>query len=177
MAAARPHLVLRADDVLPFQVPEAPFYLSQEILSSANTGLHDSFLNRATLRPHNALGGSAHPEHDEVYYVLSGHGSLRLGGDPVSGKGAANYQVQAGTVVYIPANTFHGIANDSDHDLIFLTIWPQSTGPGANGIHDARVEAWGTAFRLQDGRELRETDQGQYVTDAPRGWNPLFSSK
>jgi oxalate decarboxylase/phosphoglucose isomerase-like protein (cupin superfamily) len=102
---------------------------------------------------------------------------LRLGGDPVSGEGAATYQVQAGTVVYIPANTFHGIANDADHDLIFLTIWPQVTGPDANGIHDARVEAWGMAFRLQDGCKLQETEQGKYVTDASRGWNPLFAGQ
>jgi mannose-6-phosphate isomerase-like protein (cupin superfamily) len=175
--AARPHLVLRADDVLPFQVPEAPHYLSQEILSSANSGVHDSFLNRGTLRAHHALGGSAHPRHDEIYYVLTGRGTLRLGGDPHSGAGAATYQVQEGTVVYIPANTFHAIANDSDHDLIFLTIWPQATGPGDNGIHDARVAAWGTAFRLQDGRELNHSEQGAYVTEAPRGWNPLFAGQ
>jgi quercetin dioxygenase-like cupin family protein len=174
--AARPHLVFHADDVLPFQVPQAPQYLSQELLSSSNSGLHDSFLNRGTVRPHRALGGGAHPRHDEIYYILSGHGTLRLGGDPQSGAGAATYQVQDGSVAYIPANTFHALSNDSDHDLVFLTIWPQATGPGANDMHDERVKAWGTAFRLRQGCELHDTDQGAFVSDPARDWNPLIEA-
>jgi mannose-6-phosphate isomerase-like protein (cupin superfamily) len=174
--AARPHLVLRADDILSFQLPTAQHYLSQEILSSDNSGLHDSFLNRGTVRPHSALGGGTHPRHDEIYYVLSGHGSIRLGGNPDSGEGAQTYLVQEGSVVYIPANTFHALVNDSEHDLIFLTIWPQVTGPGDNGMHDERIKAWGAAFRLKDGCEVHETFEGVYVSDASRGWNPLVGA-
>src|SRR5262245_21559281 len=103
--AGRPHLVLHGDHIQPFQFPSAQHYLSQEILSSHNSGLHDSFLNRGTVRPHCALGGGAHPRHDEIYYILSGHGSIRLGGTPDSGTGARTYLVQAGSVAYIPANT------------------------------------------------------------------------
>jgi mannose-6-phosphate isomerase-like protein (cupin superfamily) len=173
---ARPHLVLRADDVMALQLPFAQHYLSQEILSSENSGLHDGFLNRGTLRPHLALGGSAHPRHDEIYYVLSGHGTLRLGGDPANGDGADTYLVNEGSVVYIPANTFHALANDSDHDLVFLTIWPQPIEPDDNGMHDERMKAWGKAFRLKESCELRQTAQGEFVTDAARGWNPLVAT-
>jgi hypothetical protein len=35
--ADRRHLALRADDILAYQVPQAQYYLSQEILCSENT--------------------------------------------------------------------------------------------------------------------------------------------
>ena len=174
--AERRHLVLRADDVMPFQVPHAQYYLSQEILCSENTRLYDGFLNRGTLRPHSALGGSAHPKHDEIYYVVSGYGTIRLGGDPKTGDGAETYLMEEGSVVYIPANTFHALRNDSDHDIVFLTIWPQATRTGDNDMHDERVRAWGAAFRVKDGCEQLETSQGTYVTDPTRGWNPLVAA-
>ncbi|MBV9327650.1 MAG: cupin domain-containing protein [Chloroflexi bacterium] len=170
------HLVLRADDILAFQVPHAEYYLSQEILCSENTGLHDGFLNRGTLRPHSAIGGGAHPKHDEIYYVLSGHGTIRLGGDPTSGDGAEVFRVEEGSVVYIPANTFHALRNDSDHDVVFLTIWPQATRAGDNDVHDERVRVWGAAFRLRDGCAQHQTQQGTFVTDRARGWNPLVDT-
>ncbi len=173
--ADRRHLVLRADDVMSFQVPHAHQYLSQEILCCDNTGLHDGYLNRGTLRPHSALGGGAHPKHDEIYVVLRGHGSIRLGGDPKTGGGAETYLVEEGSVVYIPASTFHALRNDSDHDIVFLTIWPQATRPGDNDMHDERVREWGTAFRLKEGCEQHETAQGIFVTDTSRGWNPLVA--
>ncbi|HEX8967572.1 MAG TPA: cupin domain-containing protein [Chloroflexota bacterium] len=171
--AAKRHLVLRADDIMAFQIPQAPHYLSQEILNSENTGLSDGFLNRGTLRPHRALGGGAHPRHDEIYYILSGYGSIRLGGDPRTGDGSETYRVEQGSVVYIPANMFHALRNDSDHDIVFLTIWPQPTRPGDNDMHDERVRTWGTAFRLNEGCEQHQTAQGVFVTDAARNWNPL----
>ncbi len=175
MAATR-HLVVRTDDIMAFQLPHAQHYLSQEILSSENTGLYDSFLNQGTLRPRSALGGGAHPHHDEIYYVISGRGSIRLGGDPGTGDGAETYLVEPGTVVYIPANTFHALRNDSDHDIVFLTIWPQRTGPGDNGMHDERIQAWGAAFRVKDGCQVQETAQGVFVTEPDRHWSPLVTS-
>jgi mannose-6-phosphate isomerase-like protein (cupin superfamily) len=126
------------------------------------------------LRPRSALGGSAHPNHDEVYYILRGRGTLDLGGDPQTGHGAETYLVEEGSVVYIPADTFHALRNDSDHDLVILTIWPQPIRPGDNGLHDGRLKEWGTAFRLNDGCEVHETPQGRYVTDPTRNWNPLL---
>ena len=145
--------------------------------SAATTPVsHDSFLNRGTLRPHHALGGGAHPRHDEIYYILSGHGSLRLGGHPDSGDGAQTYLVQAGSVAYIPASTFHALTNDSDHDLIFLTIWPHATGPGYNDMHDQRIKAWGTAFRLKDGCKAHDTVEGVFVSDISHSWNPLVEA-
>jgi mannose-6-phosphate isomerase-like protein (cupin superfamily) len=173
--AANRHLVLRADDIMAFQLPHAQHYLSQEILGGENTALHDSFLNQGTLRPHMALGGGAHPHHDEIYYVISGRGSIRLGGDPHTGAGADTYLVEAGSVVYIPANSFHALRNDSDHDIVFLTIWPQRTSPGDNGMHDERIKAWGTAFRVNEGCQVHETSQGLFVTAPDRHWNPLLA--
>ncbi len=111
-----------------------------------------------------------------IYYVICGRGSIRLGGDPRTGDGAESYLVEAGSVVYIPANTFHALRNDSDHDIVFLTIWPQRTGPGENDMHDERVRAWGAAFRVKDGCQMQETAQGVFVTEPDRHWNPLVTS-
>ncbi len=174
MVAPR-HLVLRADDIKSLQLPQAQQYLSQEILSSDNSGLWPGYLNRGTLRPHSGLGGGAHPRHDEIYYVLSGFGTIRLGGDPRTGEGAETYRVEAGSVIYIPANTFHAIRNDSDRDVVFLTIWPQPVGPGDNDMHDKRVEMWGSAFRVNEGCEVHQTTHGMYVTHPQRGWDPLVT--
>ena len=62
-------------------------------------------------------------------------------------------------VTFIPAGVFHRLRNVSDEPFILLTIWPQPARRGANGIHDMRLDSWGTGFRLRDGCQL-VTDDG-----------------
>ena len=48
----------------------------------------------------------------EIYYVLEGHGTVTLDGD--------DYPVSAGTAVYIPGDTEHGIRNAGPAPLRFF---------------------------------------------------------
>lgn len=169
----KPHLVLRADDIRPFTHPEEPGYRSQHVLGSETSGTHDLLLNRGTVLAGQSLTGGNHPNNDEIYYIVSGHGVVDLDGDPSTGEGGLTYRVEPGMVVFVPAGTYHRLRNETDADLVILTIWPQPSTPGANGIHDERLKEWGTAFRLRDGRELRTNGTARRVVEPDAGWDPL----
>jgi hypothetical protein len=79
-------------------------------------------------------------------------------------------------VVFIPAGVFHRLRNDGDEALVILTIWPQPSVAGANGIHDERLETWGTGFRLRDGRELIAAGGTARVIAPDEGWDPRVAS-
>jgi mannose-6-phosphate isomerase-like protein (cupin superfamily) len=75
--------------------------------------------------------------------VLSGEASLRM--DDV------DYDLEPGSVVFIPADTFHALTNKSQtEEFVILTIWPGTPEPGANEVYDTRKEAWGTSYREID---------------------------
>jgi mannose-6-phosphate isomerase-like protein (cupin superfamily) len=170
-----PYLVLNADDVQPYTHPAEPVYHSQHILGRESSGSHDLLLNRGTVDPQSGLGGGNHPVNDEVYYGVSGTCLVDLGGDPDKGDGSQTYRMGAGSVVFIPAGTFHRLRNDSDEPFVLLTIWPQPSTTGANGIHDKRLEEWGTGFRLRDDRNLVEDDGAKRVVQAGDAGDPLVA--
>jgi mannose-6-phosphate isomerase-like protein (cupin superfamily) len=170
--AAPPPLVLRADDIEPFTHPGDAVYHSQHVLGAQTTGLHDLLLNRGTVDPHTALGGGNHPDNVEIYYIVSGRAVVDLGGDPKTGEGHETFVVEPDVVVFIPAGTFHRLRNDEDEPLVILTFWPQPAAHGANGIHDLRLETWGTGFRLRDGRELLAGAGVSRVVAPTEGWDP-----
>lgn len=172
MAAQPPYVVMRTDDVLPFTHPGDPAYHSQHVLGKETTGRHDLLLNRGTVDPHQGLGGGNHPDNDEIYYIVSGQTLVDLGGDPVTGEGHRTFRLDRDMVVFIPAGTFHRLRNDGDEPLVILTIWPQPSVAGANGIHDERLETWGTGFRLREGRELLVEEDSARVVSRDEGWDP-----
>ena len=172
MAAEPRYLVIRTDDIEPFTHPGDPAYHSQHVLGKETTGRHDLLLNQGTVDPHQGLGGGNHPDNDEIYYIVSGQTLVDLGGDPNDGTGCETYRLVPGMVAFIPAGTFHRLHNDGDEPLVLLTIWPQPSVTGANGIHDERLETWGTGFRLRDGRELIATGGAARVVAPSDGWDP-----
>ena len=112
-------------------------------------------------------------------YIVSGQSWLDLGGDPESGDGAQAYRVEPGMVVVIPAGTFHRLRNDTDTDLVILTIWPQPQRTGANKLHEKRRQTWGTGFKLRQGRELvnpRLLSKMRARTDGQLGARPCRPS-
>ncbi len=167
------YMVIRSDDVLPFTHPADPAYHSQHVLGAETTGRHDLLLNRGTVDPHQGLGGGNHPDNDEIYYVVSGRTLVDLGGDPTTGVGHKSYRLEPGMVVFIPAGVFHRLHNEDDEPLVILTIWPQPSVAGANGIHDERLETWGTGFRLREGRELVVEGDSARVVAPVEGWDPI----
>lgn len=170
------YLVIRSDDIEPFTHPGEVVYHSQHILGQETTGRHDLLLNQGTVDPHSGLGGGNHPDNDEIYYVVSGTSFVDLGGDPASGEGHQSYRLVPGMVVFIPAGVFHRLRNDGDAPLVILTIWPQPAVTGANGIHDERLETWGTGFRLRDGLQLIAGDGAARVVAPDEAWDPLVTT-
>jgi mannose-6-phosphate isomerase-like protein (cupin superfamily) len=158
-----PYLVLAANDIEPFTHPGELGYHSQHVLGKEITGGHDLLLNRGVVDPHYDLGGGNHPDNDEIYYAVSGEALVDLGGHPDTGEGHTTFTLATGGVVFIPAGTFHRLRNVSDHEFVVLTIWPQPAAFGANGIHDARLESWGSGLRLRDGCRIESVADGGRV--------------
>ncbi len=159
------YFVLRSDDVEPFMHPDAEGYHSQHVLGEQNTGIHDCLLNCGTVEAHHSLAGTNHPDNDEIYYATEGACLVDLGGHPDTGEGCKTYPFEKGMVAFIPAGTFHRLRNDTDGEFRLLTIWPQPAALGANGVHDLRLETWGTGFRLREGRELVGGGEGGRVVE------------
>jgi mannose-6-phosphate isomerase-like protein (cupin superfamily) len=162
----QPFLVLDSNDIEPFTHPDEPGYHSQHVLGREITGGHDLLLNRGTVDPDYDLGGGNHPDNDEIYFAVSGEALVDLGGDPDTGEGHTTYTLREGGVVFVPAGTFHRLRNRSERPFVLLTIWPQPATRGANGIHDARLDTWGTGLRFRDGCGIRSVndDGGRVVT-------------
>jgi mannose-6-phosphate isomerase-like protein (cupin superfamily) len=59
-------------------------------------------------------GEHYHKAYDEVYYFLSGTGSMTIN--------AETYPVRPGTVAVIPAEAIHALFSDTDAPLVFIII-------------------------------------------------------
>ena len=61
----------------------------------------------------------AHPDEEQVYFILEGKGRLKLADKET--------QVEGGTVAYIPRNTEHEVTCTSEEDLVYVYVaaWPE----------------------------------------------------
>ena len=74
------------------------------------------------LRPGQECTPDIHPDADELYYVVSGQGTLLLGDE--------EYEVSAGMAVFIPRNVTHQSFNSGVEDLCYYWVFsPQPTEP------------------------------------------------
>ena len=136
--------VVISNKVMPFVIPELEGYESRMLLDVFNSGSEKMQVNHGTLKGGAATPGCGHPGHDEIYVILSGSAILNL--DNVE------YDIEKGSVVFIPGDTFHSLKNKSQtEDLEIITVWPGQPAPGVNGIYDMRKEAWGTTYREIEG--------------------------
>ena len=115
-------------------------YESRMILDHVITGRDNVIqMNHGTVKAGHALGGDTHDD-DEIYYILSGHGKLKLGEDMI--------EVKPDQVIFIPAGVFHALDNTgSDEDLKILTFWRNWR---SNGAYAERLRQWGKSFVLED---------------------------
>ena len=135
--------VVKISKVMPFMVPGEKGYVSRMLIDVFNSGSKKMQINHGTLKGGSFTPGGVHAGHDEMYIILSGSATLNL--DNVE------YDIEKGTVVFIPGDTFHALKNKSQtEDLEIITVWPGQPAPGANGIYDMRKEAWGTTYREID---------------------------
>ena len=115
-------------------------YESRMILDHVITGRDDVIqINHGTVKAGYALGGAAHEE-DEIYYILSGKGKLRLDDEIV--------EIAEGQVIFIPAGCFHALDNrESDEDMCILTFWRDWR---FNDAYETRLKLWGKSFKTVD---------------------------
>jgi mannose-6-phosphate isomerase-like protein (cupin superfamily) len=140
--------VIQAEDVRPFSLPGDDItYASRAVIAPQGANSKDLLVNHFTLKPKRGMAGHIHPDNDELYYILSGEGFVELGGSGGPFE-KSEHPVSRDTAVFIPAGTFHLVRNESDSELVLLTIWPRLPTAGANPIFDGRIASWGTSFQL-----------------------------
>ncbi len=130
--------VIDVGKVMPMHCGES--YDSRMILDHVVTGRDGIMqINHGTVMPGYALGGDTHEE-DEIYYILSGHGKLRLDDETV--------EIYPNQIIFIPAGVFHALDNSgSSEPMTILTMWKDYR---FNDSYEKRMKLWGRSFRTID---------------------------
>ncbi len=81
------------------------------LFSSGQTPTEDLTAGLAEILPGNEFKSHRH-EQSEIYYILSGSGSISIDG--------AVYKVAPGTAIFIPGNAIHSIRNTGSDALRFF---------------------------------------------------------
>lgn len=76
-------------------------------------GLKTVFRKR-TLKPGSSIGYHLQKE-DEIYYVISGNGKMKMNGE--------TFAVKPGDAILTKSGSSHGIAPNSDNDLVILIVY------------------------------------------------------
>jgi mannose-6-phosphate isomerase-like protein (cupin superfamily) len=81
-----------------------------------NTELKNLILSSTNLKGGKSTRGHSHPGQEEVYYFVSGIGTMELGDN--------KFNVQGGDVVLIPDGAFHRVHNgSSSNELYFVCVF------------------------------------------------------
>lgn len=73
-----------------------------------------TYVSLARLQPTLSYEAHSHRDHEEVYYIISGKGSIKIG------KEAAEFR--DGDIIYIAKNMKHSITNDGEEMVEFLAF-------------------------------------------------------
>ena len=84
----------------------------RELLAHRNSAIRNQSLAEARLAPGQSTTPHYHPKSEEIYYLLSGEGQMRLG-DEI-------HMVSAGDAIAIPPGVVHQILNTGDTELRLL---------------------------------------------------------
>jgi quercetin dioxygenase-like cupin family protein len=106
------------DDVPRIDLPRGSW--SRMVVSDQSVSGNAASLGYSVFTPGTATDPVAH-ETEEVAYVLSGSGELRLDDGAVPFK--------AGDGLFIPANVWHAVANTSDDDVAMVFGFPFPSYP------------------------------------------------
>jgi len=71
-------------------------------------------MGRTTLEPGSTIGEHAHPNTEDLYLILEGHGIGILNGE--------QFPLVPGDLFLVKAGGTHGLINDSDSPLTFLGV-------------------------------------------------------
>jgi quercetin dioxygenase-like cupin family protein len=73
-----------------------------------------TYVSLAKLQPSLSYEPHEHTDHEEIYYIFSGKGKIRIGNETA--------RFKDGDVIYIPENKVHSIINDGDDMIEFLAF-------------------------------------------------------
>lgn len=101
-------------------------HFDAKFLNRRHSGLYNEFLSTATLSAgiYHLEAGTIDPQkphnEDEVYYILSGRGSIEVGQE--------KYPVHPGDAIYVPAHRTHKFV-DITEDLEILVFFSKAIPP------------------------------------------------
>jgi quercetin dioxygenase-like cupin family protein len=101
--------VVPLDSADPIELPQGSW--SRMLVTDARVGGNESSLGYSVFTPDTVLASVKH-ETEEVAYVVSGSGELRLD------DGAVPFR--AGDAMHIPAGVWHAVANTGDEDVVMV---------------------------------------------------------
>jgi quercetin dioxygenase-like cupin family protein len=110
--------VVHVDDVEPIELPRKSW--SRMLVTDATVGGNASSLGYSVFTPGAALTSVKH-ETEEVAYVVSGSGELRLDGEVV--------RFEPGDALHIPPDVWHAVANTGDEDVVMVFGFPHPDYP------------------------------------------------
>ena len=67
-----------------------------------------------------------HPSQDEIFYVIEGRGTMRVGDEDVA--------LQARSLIHVPAQTSHGITAAADSRLVVLFVKSPGSVPAVRAV-------------------------------------------
>jgi mannose-6-phosphate isomerase-like protein (cupin superfamily) len=102
--------VRHIDEVPPFTTKDGSEI--RELLAHRNSGIRQQSLAEARLAPGAATAPHFHLQTEEIYYILSGTGRMRIGEE--------QRDVGPGDAIAIPPRAIHTIANIGTSPLVFL---------------------------------------------------------
>jgi quercetin dioxygenase-like cupin family protein len=105
-------------DVDPIELPGGSW--SRMLVTDERVGGNASSLGYSIFTPGTELTPVRH-ETEEVAYVVSGSGELRLDGEVVP--------FREGDALHIPAHTWHAVANTGDADVVMVFGFPHPQYP------------------------------------------------
>jgi quercetin dioxygenase-like cupin family protein len=87
------------------------------LVTADTVGSEKTVVGRTVLKPGSKHDIHRHPNAEEWEYVVSGSAVKHVGDETV--------RLEAGDVVFVPANVFHGLENASQTDPV-VTVWGYS---------------------------------------------------
>lgn len=102
--------VINLDNTQPFITKDGSQI--RELLAHRNSVIRNQSLAEARVEPGLTTDAHYHPKTEEIYYVLSGVGRMRIGEE--------HRNVIPGDAIAIPPGAVHQITNTGNQPLIFL---------------------------------------------------------
>jgi quercetin dioxygenase-like cupin family protein len=109
---------VRLEDVEPIPLPGGSW--SKMVLNEKSLGSNSASLGYSVFTPGCVTAMVSHAT-EEVAYVLAGSGELRLEDE--------NVPFAAGQGLFVPAGTWHAVANTGDEDVVMVFGFPHPDYP------------------------------------------------